>query len=111
MLPPRSGTTTVGRCDPMILSPATRVKIPPAGIKDAGGAAPCAPPSPRSVGRPSVHDGIGHDVLHRIHRLVVHPYLIVQVRSRGEPGRADLRDHLPTLHALAAHDEIGRAHV
>src|SRR2546422_4160088 len=30
----------------------------------------------------SVHDGIGHDVLHRIHRLVVHPYLIVQVRSQ-----------------------------
>src|SRR6059036_2497096 len=57
----------------------------------------------------SVHDGIGHDVLHRIHRLVVHPYLIVQVRSRGEPGRADLRDYLPTLHALAAHDEDLRA--
>src|SRR6266550_1375597 len=67
------------------------------------------PPSPRSTARPSVHDGIGHDVLHRIHRLVVHPYLIVQVRSRGEPGRADLRDHLATLHALAAHDEDLRA--
>ena len=25
------------------------------------------------------------------------------VRSRGEPGRADLRDDLPRLHALAAH--------
>src|SRR5207253_1920450 len=59
--------------------------------------------------RPSVHDGIGHDVLHGIHRLVVHPYLIVQVRSRGQPGRADLRDHLPTLHALATHDEDLRA--
>src|SRR6266487_1019712 len=67
------------------------------------------PPSPRSTARPSVHDGIGHDVLHRIHRLVVHPHLIMQVRSRGEPGRADLRDYLPTLHALAAHDEDLRA--
>src|SRR2546430_3010739 len=67
------------------------------------------PPSPRSIGRPSVHDGIGHDVLHRIHRLVVHPHLIMQVRSRGQPGRADLRDYLPTLHALATHDEDLRA--
>src|SRR5436309_14073258 len=67
------------------------------------------PPSPRSPGRPSVHDGIGHDVLHRIHRLAVHPDFVVQVRSRGEPGRADLRDHLPPLHALAADHEDLRA--
>src|SRR6266566_7409737 len=63
------------------------------------------PPSLTFVRRLSVHDRIGQDVLHRIHRLVVHPHLVVQVRARGESGRADLRDHLPPLHALAAHDE------
>src|SRR2546426_2024877 len=45
--------------------------------------------SPRSPGRPSIHDGIGHHVLHRIHWLAIHPDFVVQVRSRGEPGRAD----------------------
>src|SRR2546430_5267368 len=49
------------------------------------------PPSPRSTARPSVHDGIRHDVLHRIHRLVVHPYLIVQVRSRSEEHTSELQ--------------------
>src|SRR2546426_11876795 len=65
--------------------------------------------SPRSPGRPSIHDGIGHHVLHRIHRLAVHPDFVVQVRSRGEPGRADERDLLPALHALATDHEDLRA--
>src|SRR5882762_3742063 len=63
------------------------------------------PPSPRSLGCRSIHDGIGHDVLHGIHRPAVHPHLVVQVRSGGEPGRADQRDLLPALHALATHHE------
>src|SRR5256885_1408751 len=58
------------------------------------------PPSPRSSGRPSVHNGIGHDVLHRIHRLVVHPHLIMQVRSRGQPALAQLPRHLAPLYGL-----------
>src|SRR3989442_2956828 len=67
------------------------------------------PPSPHSSDRPSVHDGIRHDVLHRVDRLAVHPHLVVQVRAPGKPRRADFRDHLPTLHALAAHHENLRA--
>src|ERR1041385_904720 len=67
------------------------------------------PPSPTSPRRPSIHDGIGHDVLHRIHRLAVHPHLVVQARPGGEPGRADERDFLTALHALAADHEDLRA--
>src|SRR6266513_5616327 len=62
-----------------------------------------------SFTRGSIDDGIRHDVLDRVHRLVVHPHLVVQVRSRGETGRADLRDHLSALHALAPHRENLRA--
>src|SRR2546422_11710635 len=54
----------------------------PRSQKRRRGRSTLRPPSPRSIGRPSVHDGIGHDVLHGIHRLVVHPHLIVQVRDR-----------------------------
>src|SRR5438132_8682590 len=64
------------------------------------------PPSSRSSARPSVHNGIGHDVLHRIHRLVVHPHLVVQVRSRGQPGRADLRDYHHMHTYMPANAEI-----
>src|SRR5882724_12522626 len=78
------------------------------GIKREGRST-LRPPSPHSSDRPSVHDGIGHDVLHRVDRLAVHPHLVVQVRSGGKPRRADSRDHLPTLHALAAHHENLRA--
>src|SRR5712691_10612897 len=69
------------------------------GIKREGRST-LRPLTPPSAGCGSIHDGIGHDVLHRIHRLAVHPHLVVQVRSRGEPGRADERDLLPALHAL-----------
>src|SRR5436309_290963 len=82
-------------------------KVPPR--KKRRGRGTLRPPSPTPASRPSIHDRIGHDVLHRIHRLVIHPDLVVQVRSRGEPGRADERDLLATLHPLAAHDEDLRA--
>src|SRR5216684_5482649 len=75
----------------------------PAG-KHAGGAAPRAP-SQTSAGRVSVHDRVGHDVLYRVYRFVVHPDLVVQMRARGQSGRADERDLLPTLHALTADRE------
>src|SRR5712691_12918608 len=78
------------------------------GIKREGRST-LRPLSPAPCDRASVHDGIGHDILHRIHRLAVHPHLVVQVRSRGEPGRADPRDLLPALHALAADHENLRA--
>src|SRR5207253_6893181 len=44
----------------------------------------------------------------QIYTLSLHDALPI-LRSRGQPGRADLRDYLPTLHALAAHDEDLRA--
>src|SRR6267142_5035510 len=78
------------------------------GIK-CEGRSTLRPLTARSFTRGSIDDGIRHDVLHRIHRLAVHPYLVVQVRSRGEPGRANERDLLPALHALATHHENLRA--
>src|SRR6266851_5067550 len=63
------------------------------------------PPSQTSTGQVSVHDGIGHDVLDRVHRFVVHPDLVVQMRARGQSGRAYERDFLPALHALTADRE------
>src|SRR5882724_4688582 len=69
--------------------PATPARPSPRSQKRLRGRSTLRPLSPRSLGCPSIHDRIGHDVLHRIHRLAVHPHLVVQVRSRGEPGRAD----------------------
>src|SRR5438445_13610873 len=67
------------------------------------------PPRPLSLTSftrdPSIHDRIRHHVLHRVHRLAIHPYLVVQVRTGGEAGRADERDLLPAFHALPAHHE------
>src|SRR3989449_6741345 len=89
--------------------PATLASPSPRSQKRRRGRSTLRPPSPRSPGRPSIHDGIGHHVLHRIHWLAVHPDFVVQVRSRGEPGRADERDLLPALHALATDHEDLRA--
>src|SRR6266550_5991835 len=89
--------------------PAAPTRPSPRSQKRRRGRSTLRPPSPPSVCRRSVHDGIGHDVLHRVHRLAIHPHLVVQVRSRGEAGRADERDLLPPLHALAPHHEDLRA--
>src|SRR5690349_14559475 len=89
--PPGASCATPVRAPPPATATLTRTM--PARKKREGRGTP-RPPSPRSAIRPSVHDGIGHDVFHRVHWLVVHPHLVVQVRSRGESGRADFRDHL-----------------
>src|SRR6266481_5822881 len=78
------------------------------GIK-CEGRSTLRPLTARSFTRGSIDDGIRHDVLHGVDRLAIHPHLVVQVRSRGKPGGADSRDHLPALHALAAHHENLRA--
>src|SRR5260370_602798 len=83
----------------------TKRSSPSRARKHAGGAAPRAPAQTSSSGPPSVHDRVGHDVLDRVHRLAVHPDLVVQMRARGQSGRADERDLLPALHALTADRE------
>src|SRR5213593_329748 len=59
--------------------------------------------------RLSIYNRIRHYVLHGIDRLPIHPHLVVQVGAGGEPRRADERDLLAALHALAPHHEDLRA--
>src|SRR5213592_1665084 len=80
---------------------ATQTSTAPPRQKQREGRSTLRPSVSPSIRRRSVHDRIGHDVLHRVHRLAVHPYLIVQVRPGREPGRADERDLLTALHPLA----------